>query len=269
MSFQAMAKAVKLKTEKPTDKLVLLMLANFADENNQAYPSYKRLAEDCCMTERGIKAIMGRLRKEGYVTWVKRKKKPDDENCREYTSNLYTLHLDEPAPPENKGSEFHAPPQHGQNGGSEPRSPGVVNDVHQGSEPRSLKPIIETSSSKPADTGFDFDLVLAWIINQMTTVHQLTDLDRMFIEASLHDYLDSAEKPRRAQAFSWTETALQNRLRSFQRTAKTSAARDELNESHKNLIRAQTDIVNQHTRTMEMKTGGHRNDTSWAVGLDE
>lgn len=125
------------------------------------------------------------------------------------------------------------------------------------------------SSSKPADAVFDFDLVLVWIINQMTNVQQLTEADKIFIEGSLYDYCDSAEKPRRAQAFSWVEIALQNRLRTLQRTAKTSAARDEQNESQKNLIKAQTDVVNQHTRTMKMKTGNHRNDTSWAVGLDD
>ena len=142
MSFQAMALAVKIKTEKPTEKLILLMLANYADENNQCYPSYARLAEDCCMTDRGIKAIMGRLRKAGFVTWVKRNKRP---GSKELTSNLYTLHLDRPVAPIESASDFHAPPVHVENGGSERGSLGVVNEVHGGSEPASQEPIIESS----------------------------------------------------------------------------------------------------------------------------
>ena len=92
MSFQAMALAVKIKTDSPTDKLVLMMLANYASEDLQSYPSYATLARECCMSDRAVIVAMGRLRKQGLVTWIKRKKYSDDES-RELTSNLYTLHL--------------------------------------------------------------------------------------------------------------------------------------------------------------------------------
>ena len=128
MSFQAMAEAVKAATEKPTDKLVLLMLANYADENNQAYPSYKRLAEDCCMSERGIKVIIGRLRKAGLISWVRRKKNDDS---KELTSNLYTLHLENITPlntKKNQGSAKHAPLEHEKIGGSEQNAQNTIKE---------------------------------------------------------------------------------------------------------------------------------------------
>ena len=148
MSFQAMAEAVKIRTESATDKLVLLMMANYADENNQCYPSYKRLAADCCMTERGIKAVVGRLRKAGWLTWIQR------TIGKSKTSNLYTIHFKRLETPANTDGANHAPPVHR---GSERDSLGVVNEIHQGSEPASHKPINEPIKKSTTTTEDNFD----------------------------------------------------------------------------------------------------------------
>ncbi len=61
MSFEAMAWAAKADCRSSLNKLVLMMLANYADENHTAYPSYRKLAELCLCNERtvmrGIKSL--------------------------------------------------------------------------------------------------------------------------------------------------------------------------------------------------------------------
>lgn len=283
MSFQAMAQAVKLKTESPTDKLVLLMLANFADENNQAYPSYKRLAEDCCMTERGIKAIMGRLKKAGYVTWEKRKKANGS-----LSSNLYTLHLDKAVAPMNTDSAFHAPGGHDTqevvnevHQGSAQNSPGVVHEIHQGSERGSQKPIKEpvsnnlsmtpSESSKPAEAVFDFDLVLTWILVQFQNSEwfDLDTLDKAFVEAKLEEYQCRYTTPNKGDALSYVDMAMRQRHGIERRSAKAAQARDALNDTVVNQLETQAAVVEQHTRNLKPRTTHEKlTDRSWAEGLD-
>jgi len=61
MSFEAMAWAAKADCRSSLNKLVLMMLANYADEDHTAYPSYRKLAELCLCNERtvmrGIKSL--------------------------------------------------------------------------------------------------------------------------------------------------------------------------------------------------------------------
>jgi hypothetical protein len=54
MSFEAMAWASTANAETTTNKLVLLMLANYANAENEAYPSYKTLANLCLCNERTV-----------------------------------------------------------------------------------------------------------------------------------------------------------------------------------------------------------------------
>jgi len=61
MSFEAMAWAASADCRSSLNKLVLMMLANYADENHTAYPSYRKLAELCLCNDRtvmrGIKSL--------------------------------------------------------------------------------------------------------------------------------------------------------------------------------------------------------------------
>ena len=54
MSFDAMSWASKKECQNSTNKLVLLMLANYSDENESSYPSYKHLAKICECSERTV-----------------------------------------------------------------------------------------------------------------------------------------------------------------------------------------------------------------------
>ena len=87
MSFQAMAEAVSIRRENPLHKFVFLMLANYCDENNQCYPSNKRLAADCCITERSVQRTISALEQDGLVSVSERK-----TGSGRTTSNLYTIH---------------------------------------------------------------------------------------------------------------------------------------------------------------------------------
>ena len=70
MSFDAMNWASKQDCHNSTNKLILLMLANYSDENDSSFPSYRHLASLCSCTERtAMRAIdsliqMGLIKKE-------------------------------------------------------------------------------------------------------------------------------------------------------------------------------------------------------------
>lgn len=88
MSWDAIALAAKAKCQTPTAKLVLIMIANYADENFQSYPSYKKLSELCGCDERTIQRAIKSLVSDGMVTVQSRY-----GNDGKQTSNTYTITL--------------------------------------------------------------------------------------------------------------------------------------------------------------------------------
>jgi hypothetical protein len=88
MSFQAMAQAVKIKI-KSTDKIVLIMLANYADpENFNCWPSQKLLADDCGCTVKTIQSALHRLEDAGIISFERRYR-----GNGSLTSNMYHLNI--------------------------------------------------------------------------------------------------------------------------------------------------------------------------------
>lgn len=55
MSIHAVAWAIKTRVGDPALKVLLISIANYADENNRAWPSQKRLAYDTEISERSIR----------------------------------------------------------------------------------------------------------------------------------------------------------------------------------------------------------------------
>jgi len=88
MSWDAVGLAAKAKCQNPTAKLVLIMIANYADENFSSYPSYKKLSELCGCDERTIKRAIKSLVADGMVEVMARY---NDDGKQ--TSNTYTLKL--------------------------------------------------------------------------------------------------------------------------------------------------------------------------------
>ena len=61
MSFDALATCINIKDVKPISKLVLLILANYADEDWKSYPSKSKIAELCNCDEQTIKRAIDEL----------------------------------------------------------------------------------------------------------------------------------------------------------------------------------------------------------------
>lgn len=86
MSFEAMAWAAKSECGNSLNKLCLLMLANYANAEGEAYPSYKRLAEMCSCNDRTIMRSIKSLEELGMV-----KIKPRFTDSGKQTSNTFIL----------------------------------------------------------------------------------------------------------------------------------------------------------------------------------
>lgn len=85
MSWEAIYFATRKKAGSSTDKLVLLMLANLADENGFCFPSHAYLAQVTEMSERSVQRSIDRLVESGLLEKRKR------FNGAGQTSNGYTV----------------------------------------------------------------------------------------------------------------------------------------------------------------------------------
>lgn len=65
MSVRTMAKVWELSRHGGTNLLMLLAIADFADDNGNAYPAVQTLAEKCRMKPRNAQVILGALRQSG------------------------------------------------------------------------------------------------------------------------------------------------------------------------------------------------------------
>jgi hypothetical protein len=65
MSVRTMARVWELSQHSGTDLLMLLAIADFADDQGNAYPSVTTLAEKCRMKQRNAQVILGALRASG------------------------------------------------------------------------------------------------------------------------------------------------------------------------------------------------------------
>ena len=90
MSFYAMSWASKKECQNSTNKLVLLMLANYSDENESSYPSYKHLAKICECSERTVMRSIDSLISLGLL-----KKQVRFNSDGKQTSNRFILCRDD------------------------------------------------------------------------------------------------------------------------------------------------------------------------------
>ena len=96
MSMRLMVQAMNCKVGNPARKLVLLKLADNANDDGICFPSYQYIADKCEMTRRSAINHIEYLIKMGLVSKKERKNKDGS------ISNLYFLHLEQ-------GSENFAP----------------------------------------------------------------------------------------------------------------------------------------------------------------
>jgi len=93
MSWSALTWASEVKVGNSTDKLILIILANFTDAENTCYPSHKKIAELCeCSTDTVIRSLK-RLKELNFIEVEKRFQLTQNNNHRQ-TSNIYKLLID-------------------------------------------------------------------------------------------------------------------------------------------------------------------------------
>ncbi|HHF6748835.1 TPA: helix-turn-helix domain-containing protein [Haemophilus influenzae] len=117
MSMRLMVQAMNCKVGNPARKLVLLKLADNANDDGICFPSYQYIADKCEMTRRSAISHIECLIKMGLVSKKERKNKDGS------ISNLYLLHLEQ-------GSENFAL------GGSENISPITSHSLEPVNEPK-------------------------------------------------------------------------------------------------------------------------------------
>lgn len=84
MSFQAVTWALAQPISRPTAKLILLCLANYADEDGVCWPSQKRLAADTGVTDRAIRSNLVFLEDAGLIERSRRKRPDGSRNSDSY-----------------------------------------------------------------------------------------------------------------------------------------------------------------------------------------
>ncbi|BBE98710.1 TPA: helix-turn-helix domain-containing protein [Haemophilus influenzae] len=89
MSMRLMVQAMNCKVGNPARKLVLLKLADNANDDGICFPSYQYIADKCEMSKRSAISHIDDLIKMGLVTKKARKNKDGS------SANLYLLHLEQ------------------------------------------------------------------------------------------------------------------------------------------------------------------------------
>ena len=111
MSMRLMVQAMNCEVGNPARKLVLLKLADNANDDGICFPSYQYIADKCEMSKRSAISHIDDLIKMGFVTKKARKNKDGS------SANLYLLHLEQGSEKSAPGGEKSAP------GGSENSAP--------------------------------------------------------------------------------------------------------------------------------------------------
>jgi hypothetical protein len=119
MSLRAMAWAFEQRIGDPLAKFLLIAIANYADERDEAWPSLSRLAGDTEMGRRSVVTKIEVLVEAGLIARYQSKTEAGD-----WAHNRYTLLLG--------GSAPHAPPSapHALPGGA-PHAPGGAPRAHE------------------------------------------------------------------------------------------------------------------------------------------
>lgn len=100
MSMTLMAKAMAIKTGNPIRKLVLIKLADNANDSGECWPSYKYIADHCECSKSAVRDHIDALISMGLLV---KENRPGVKNGKGNASNLYCMNLDNPMPPESTG----------------------------------------------------------------------------------------------------------------------------------------------------------------------
>lgn len=108
MSIKAMNWAWEQRLP-PNSKLILMALADAADEVGQCWPRVRIIAEKCCTSERTVQRVLKELETAGFLHIERNYRKDGSQS-----SNVYSLSLASPpdklSPPGDKATSPHEPP---------------------------------------------------------------------------------------------------------------------------------------------------------------
>ncbi|HEM7577674.1 TPA: helix-turn-helix domain-containing protein [Serratia marcescens] len=133
MSMNLMAQAMSIKVGNPLRKLVLIKIADNANDKGECWPSYQHVADHCECSKSAVRAHIEALIKMGLLT---KENRLGVNNGKGNTSNLYYLTLDNPVP-----SESIAPCAVKKHSPMPPKSTGVCQQVTQGVPSESTPPM--------------------------------------------------------------------------------------------------------------------------------
>ncbi|CAI1534859.1 helix-turn-helix domain-containing protein [Serratia nevei] len=97
MSMNLMAQAMSIKVGNPLRKLVLIKIADNANDKGECWPSYQHVADHCECSKSAVRAHIEALIKMGLLT---KENRLGVNNGKGNTSNLYYLTLNNPVPSE-------------------------------------------------------------------------------------------------------------------------------------------------------------------------
>lgn len=139
MSIALMSRVMESPLGSPTDKLVLLVLADCAnDDGMNVFPSVATIARRCDMSDRAVQMSLRRMTEKGWISVAGKMRVKTGLVTR------YRIHSRNLPTPQTTG-ETDAPVNDVHQRG-ECDSPVGVNDVHQRGEPRSPNPSINHQS---------------------------------------------------------------------------------------------------------------------------
>ncbi|BAE75241.1 putative phage replication protein [Sodalis glossinidius str. 'morsitans'] len=95
MSMSLIAKAMNIKVGNPIRKLVLLKLADNANDKGECWPSYQHIADHCECSKSTVRDHIDALEKAGLLV---KENRTGTNNGKGNTFNVYHLKLDNPMP---------------------------------------------------------------------------------------------------------------------------------------------------------------------------
>lgn len=144
MSFKLVAKAFDIKVGNPLRKMVLIKLADQANDDGECWPSYESIAKSCEISRRSVINHIKWLSENGFLRIEKRY----NHDAKKNYTNVYHLTLV-------SGANDSLPPSAGGSLGSAGDSLGVVQELHHPSAGAAPKPIIEPINIEPINKSIN------------------------------------------------------------------------------------------------------------------
>lgn len=138
MSFKLVAQVFDIRLGNPLRKMVLMKLADQANDEGKCWPSYESIAHACEISRRSVINHIKWLEENKYLRVEKRY---NDEAKKNYT-NVYHLTIV-------SGANNSLPPSAGDSLGGAGDSLGVVQELHHPSAGAAPEPIIEPINIEP------------------------------------------------------------------------------------------------------------------------